>query len=210
MLALGHSRIDRYQLVFIRWCNEKQKREGVLDRQEPGDPPPQGVSFQDGYRTGAPPRARSCCRACPRVARGLCRVLRRVAGGLRPASLGSTRKADLAPMNFLLDTDTCIYAPRQSAGVLERLLAQKPEDIAVSVVTEAELRAGGQKQFRGEDAAPRGEFPSTANDLGIYVQRRGNPRTSTSKAGTRRHTDWPARYAHRCAGGGSKTRPGFE
>jgi hypothetical protein len=113
-------------------------------------------------------------------------------------------------MNFLLDTDTCIYAPRQSAGVLERLLAQKPEDIAVSVVTEAELRAGGQKQFRGEDAAPRGEFPSTANDLGIYVQRRGNPRTSTSKAGTRRHTDWPARYAHRCAGGGSKTRPGFE
>jgi tRNA(fMet)-specific endonuclease VapC len=48
-------------------------------------------------------------------------------------------------MNFLLDTDTCIYALRQSAEVLERLLAQKPEDIAVSVITEAELRTGAVK-----------------------------------------------------------------
>lgn len=48
-------------------------------------------------------------------------------------------------MNFLLDTDTCIYALKQSATVLGRLLAQKPENIAVSVITEAELRTGAAK-----------------------------------------------------------------
>ncbi|MGB2627941.1 MAG: type II toxin-antitoxin system VapC family toxin [Candidatus Acidiferrum sp.] len=48
-------------------------------------------------------------------------------------------------MKFLLDTDTCIYALKQNADVLKRLLAQKPEDIAVSVITEAELRTGAAK-----------------------------------------------------------------
>ena len=48
-------------------------------------------------------------------------------------------------MNFLLDTDTCIYALKQTSAVLERLLAQKPEDVAVSVITEAELRTGAVK-----------------------------------------------------------------
>ncbi len=48
-------------------------------------------------------------------------------------------------MKFLLDTDTCIYGLKQNAVVLKRLLAQKPEDIAVSVITEAELRTGAAK-----------------------------------------------------------------
>lgn len=48
-------------------------------------------------------------------------------------------------MKFLLDTDTCIYALKQKASVLQRLLARSPEDIAVSVVTEAELRTGAAK-----------------------------------------------------------------
>ncbi len=48
-------------------------------------------------------------------------------------------------MKFLLDTDTCIYVLKQNASVLQRLLAQKPEDIAVSVITEAELRTGAAK-----------------------------------------------------------------
>jgi len=48
-------------------------------------------------------------------------------------------------MKFLLDTDTCIYGLKQNAVVLKRLLAQKPEDIAVSVITEAELRTGAEK-----------------------------------------------------------------
>ncbi len=48
-------------------------------------------------------------------------------------------------MKFLLDTDTCIYALKQNVAVLQRLLARNPEDIAVSVITEAELRTGAAK-----------------------------------------------------------------
>ena len=48
-------------------------------------------------------------------------------------------------MKFLLDTDTCIYALKQEARVLEHLLAQSREDVVVSVITEAELRTGAAK-----------------------------------------------------------------
>ena len=48
-------------------------------------------------------------------------------------------------MKFLLDTDTCIYALKQNEHVLRRLLSSAREDIAVSVVTEAELRTGAAK-----------------------------------------------------------------
>ncbi len=48
-------------------------------------------------------------------------------------------------MKFLLDADTCIYALKQNAAVLQHLLAQSREDIAVSVITEAELRTGAAK-----------------------------------------------------------------
>jgi tRNA(fMet)-specific endonuclease VapC len=48
-------------------------------------------------------------------------------------------------MKFLLDTDTCIYALKRERGVLERLLAHSPAEIAVSVITEAELRTGAAK-----------------------------------------------------------------
>ena len=48
-------------------------------------------------------------------------------------------------MKLLLDTDTCIYALKQDARVLERLLSQQREDVAISVITEAELRTGAAK-----------------------------------------------------------------
>ncbi len=48
-------------------------------------------------------------------------------------------------MKFLLDTDTCIYALKQERGVVQRLLAHSRADIAVSVITEAELRTGAAK-----------------------------------------------------------------
>ena len=48
-------------------------------------------------------------------------------------------------MRFLLDTDTCIYALRQNEAVLRRMLAQSRADVAVSVITEAELRTGAAK-----------------------------------------------------------------
>lgn len=48
-------------------------------------------------------------------------------------------------MPFLLDTDTCIYALKHHAGVLEHLLSKSREDIVVSVITETELRTGAAK-----------------------------------------------------------------
>lgn len=48
-------------------------------------------------------------------------------------------------MKLLLDTDTCIYALKQREPVLTRLLSHSREDVAISVVTEAELRAGAAK-----------------------------------------------------------------
>lgn len=48
-------------------------------------------------------------------------------------------------MPFLLDTDTCIYALKQNASVLEQLLSKSREEIIVSVITEAELRTGAAK-----------------------------------------------------------------
>jgi tRNA(fMet)-specific endonuclease VapC len=48
-------------------------------------------------------------------------------------------------MKFLLDTDACIYALKQNPAVLNRLLAQSRDDVAVSVITEAELRTGAAK-----------------------------------------------------------------
>jgi tRNA(fMet)-specific endonuclease VapC len=48
-------------------------------------------------------------------------------------------------MTFLLDTNICIYALKQNQMVLERLLAEKPVDVGLSVITEAELRTGAAK-----------------------------------------------------------------
>ena len=48
-------------------------------------------------------------------------------------------------MKYLLDTDTCIYALKQNARVIERLLAAPREDVLISVITEAELRTCAAK-----------------------------------------------------------------
>jgi tRNA(fMet)-specific endonuclease VapC len=48
-------------------------------------------------------------------------------------------------MKFLLDTDICIYALKQHRVVLSHLLSQSRSDVAISVITEAELRTGAAK-----------------------------------------------------------------
>jgi tRNA(fMet)-specific endonuclease VapC len=48
-------------------------------------------------------------------------------------------------MQFLLDTDTCIYALKRNESVLRNLLATAREDVVISVITEAELRTGAAK-----------------------------------------------------------------
>jgi tRNA(fMet)-specific endonuclease VapC len=48
-------------------------------------------------------------------------------------------------MKFLIDTNICIYALKQNPAVLQRLLEQTRTDVALSVITEAELRTGAAK-----------------------------------------------------------------
>ena len=48
-------------------------------------------------------------------------------------------------MKYLLDTDTCIYALKQNEAVLGRMLARSRADVAVSVISEGELRTGAAK-----------------------------------------------------------------
>jgi len=48
-------------------------------------------------------------------------------------------------LRFLLDTNICIYALKQNQVVLTRLLAERPIDVCLSVITEAELRTGAAK-----------------------------------------------------------------
>src|SRR5262245_14475048 len=48
-------------------------------------------------------------------------------------------------MRFLLDTDICIYALKQNQVVLRNLLSHDRADVAISVITEGELRTGAAK-----------------------------------------------------------------
>jgi tRNA(fMet)-specific endonuclease VapC len=48
-------------------------------------------------------------------------------------------------MSFLLDTNVCIHALRQHPAVLRRLLVERPIDVSLSVISEAELRTGAAK-----------------------------------------------------------------
>jgi len=91
-------------------------------------------------------------------------------------------------MKFLLDTDTCIYALKQNPAVLKHLLAQSREDIAISVITEAELRTGAAKSRSGVTTLrlvenflrPLGVLEFTSNDAASYAQ----VRAKLERAGT--------------------------
>jgi tRNA(fMet)-specific endonuclease VapC len=48
-------------------------------------------------------------------------------------------------VKVLLDTDTCIYALKGNASVVDQLLSRSRADVSVSVITEAELRTGAAK-----------------------------------------------------------------
>ncbi|MEX1364298.1 MAG: type II toxin-antitoxin system VapC family toxin [Nannocystaceae bacterium] len=56
---------------------------------------------------------------------------------------------------YLLDTDTCIYALKHERGVLGRMLAKPRESVHLSVVTESELRFGVAKSRSASRALPR-------------------------------------------------------
>ncbi len=91
-------------------------------------------------------------------------------------------------MKFLLDTDTCIYALKQNAAVLQRLLARSPQDVAVSVITEAELRTGAAKSAAAAKTLrllenflrPLTVLEFTSSDAASYAQ----VRAKLERAGT--------------------------
>src|SRR5262245_30561017 len=91
-------------------------------------------------------------------------------------------------MKFLLDTDTCVYALKQNQAVLKHLLTLSREDIAVSVITEAELRTGAAKSTSGAKTLrlvenflrPLGILEFTSNDAISYAQ----VRAKLERAGT--------------------------
>lgn len=62
---------------------------------------------------------------------------------------------------FMLDTNICIYAMKGNELVLKSLIARKPTQIHLSVVTEAELRFGAAKS-----SAPDRTLAALENFLG--------------------------------------------
>ena len=91
-------------------------------------------------------------------------------------------------MKYLLDTDTCIYALRQNPSVLRQLLAQSRRDIALSVITEAELRTGAARSTSAGRTLrlvenflrPLSIVEFTSNDAVSYAQ----VRAKLERAGT--------------------------
>ena len=51
-------------------------------------------------------------------------------------------------MTYLLDTNTCVYAIKREAGVLENLQEHGPDDFGISAITVAELWFGAAKSSR--------------------------------------------------------------
>jgi tRNA(fMet)-specific endonuclease VapC len=91
-------------------------------------------------------------------------------------------------MRFLLDTNICIYALKQNQLVLGRLLAERPIDVGVSVITEAELRTGATKSTSAKKTTrllenflrPLTALDFTSNDALAYAQ----VRATLERAGT--------------------------
>ena len=81
-------------------------------------------------------------------------------------------------MSFLLDTNVCIHALKQHPAVLRRLLAERPIDVALSVITEAELRTGAAKSAAPAKTArllenflrPLTILDFTSQDAGSYAE----------------------------------------
>jgi len=91
-------------------------------------------------------------------------------------------------MQFLLDTDTCIYAIKEHGTVVEAMRAATQDDLALSVVTEAELRTGVAKSMSPLKALrilknflrPLAILDFTSRDTIVYAQ----IRAKLERAGT--------------------------
>lgn len=81
-------------------------------------------------------------------------------------------------MKYLLDTGTCIFAMKQKPTVLERMLSKPRSDIALSVITEGELRTGAAKSSSPIKTLklvenffqPLAILELTSADISVYAQ----------------------------------------
>jgi tRNA(fMet)-specific endonuclease VapC len=91
-------------------------------------------------------------------------------------------------VKFLLDTDICIYALKQDPVVLRNLLSHQRADVAISVLTEAELRTGAAKSHAAAKTLrlvesflqPIDVLPFTSEDAAAYA----SVRAKLERAGT--------------------------
>ena len=91
-------------------------------------------------------------------------------------------------MKVLLDTDTCIHALKGNPTVLDRLLSRSRANVAVSVITEAELRTGAAKssspaktsRLLGNFLRPLAVVDFTSADAATYA----HLRAKLERAGT--------------------------
>ncbi len=68
-------------------------------------------------------------------------------------------------MRYLLDTNTCIYALKHRGRVVERMRERSPDELAVTIVSVAELWFGARKSTR--PAATRREIDAFLEPLEI-------------------------------------------
>jgi tRNA(fMet)-specific endonuclease VapC len=74
-------------------------------------------------------------------------------------------------VNYILDTNTCIYALKRQGRVVERLRQHSPDDIAATIITVAELWFGARKSVRPE--ATRREVDAFLEPLELLPFDRG-------------------------------------
>jgi tRNA(fMet)-specific endonuclease VapC len=68
-------------------------------------------------------------------------------------------------VRYLLDTNTCIFALKRRDRVIERLKACSPQDVAVAIITVAELWFGARKSLRPQ--ATRREIDAFLKPLAV-------------------------------------------
>lgn len=92
-------------------------------------------------------------------------------------------------MQYLLDTDSCVYAIKREPRVVDRLREHSPEDFGISAVTVAELWFGAAKSSRPKqtresvdaflvpfDVLPFGAAAAEAYaEARLHLERKGRP-----------------------------------
>jgi len=80
--------------------------------------------------------------------------------------------------------------PQAEPSRFETLTRPKPEDIAISVITEVELRAGRAKNTQGRKLCTFSKISSSPWHCRIQIERRGFVCSSAREARAGRNTDW--------------------